>query len=687
MFYSPCRVGEYGGRIPSMMIDFGRGLCADVEFAGTREWIVTNGIGGYAAGAVAGLLTRRYHGLLIAALQPPLGRTLLLTKLDETAEYDGRSYPLFANRWANDWVTPSGFIHLERFHLEGTTPIWTYACADALLDKRVWMQPGANTTYIRYDLRRAIHPLTLTIKVLVNYRDHHSNTSSRDWRMNVATVDHGLKVSAYDGAASFYILSSGGQATPQHDWYKDFYLSVEAYRGLNAFDDNLCAGKFLITLQPGDTFTMVASVEPNPMLDGKIAYRERQNYEQQLVAQNRLRDSHPAVRQLVLAADQFIVRRAAPGEPDGRTIIAGYPWFGDWGRDTMISLAGLTLVTGRPDIARLILRTFSHFVDQGMLPNRFPDAGETPEYNTVDATLWYFEAIRAYLAVTGDDDLLRELFPVLEEIMHWHQVGTRYKIKVDPVDGLLYSGEPGVQLTWMDVKIGDWVVTPRTGKAVEINALWYNALRNMSDFARTLGKSADDFDALAEQAYRGFGRFWNAETGYCFDVIDTPAGNDASLRPNQIFAVSLPHSPLDARQQRAVVDVCGTHLLTSHGLRSLAQNHPSYKARYGGNAFERDSAYHQGTVWGWLIGPFVTAHLRVYRDPEQALSYLTPLIEHLDGHAMGTISEIFDGDPPFTPRGCFAQAWSVAEVLRAWHAIVECKESMAAENLRKKQMS
>jgi predicted glycogen debranching enzyme len=303
-----------------------------------------------------------------------------------------------------------------------------------------------------------------------------------------------------------------------------------------------------------------------------------------------------------------------------------------------------------------------------MLPNRFSDAGERPETNTVDATLWYFEAIRATHAATGDDALLKDLFPVLQRSVEWHVRGTRYTIHVDPADGLLFAGEPGVQLTWMDAKVGGWVVTPRIGKPIEINALWYNALCSLVEFAHRLGEPADRYGALAEQARAGFGRFWNEEVGYCIDVIDGPDGDDPALRPNQLLAVSLPHSPLDARQQRAVVDVCARHLLTSHGLRSLAPEDPAYVGHYGGDQRQRDAAYHQGTVWAWLIGPFVSAHLRVYGDRDQACSFLQPFVRHLADHGVGSVSEIFDGDPPFTPRGCIAQAWSVAELLRAWRA-------------------
>jgi predicted glycogen debranching enzyme len=668
------------------MLDFGREVCNHLPIAEQREWLVTNGIGGYASGTIAGLLTRRYHGLLIAALKPPLGRTLLLTKLDETAVYDGRTYPLFTNRWAvptsalcepgREWmgVEPIGFHHLERFHLEGTTPVWTFACADALLEKRVWMQPGVNTTYIRYDLCRGTAPLELSIQAIANYRDHHGNTYAGDWQMQVEAVAHGLRVTAFDGAVPLYLLSNSGQATPQHEWYREYFLSVEKGRGLDALDDNLYAGLFQVTLHPGKSLTIVASTEAASNLDGAAAYAERQAHEQQLVAQSGLTNAPGRIQHLVLAADQFIVRRPLPDDPDGQTVIAGYHWFGDWGRDTMISLPGLTLATGRDQVAARILRTFTHFVDQGMLPNRFPEVDGEPEYNTADATLWYFEAIRAYHAATGDEALLRGLFPVLQDIIEWHQRGTRYNIHLDPDDGLLYAGEPGVQLAWMDAKlilsvsegVDDWVVTPRIGKPIEISALWYNALRVMAEFARRLGESADGYETLADQARVGFTRFWNEATGYCYDVLDGPKGDDPALRPNQLFAVSLPHSPLTEQQQRAVVDICARHLLTSHGLRSLAPDDPAYIGHYSGDQRQRDAAYHQGTVWGWLMGPFVSAHLRVYGDLQLARSFLEPLVHHLADHGVGSISEIFDGDPPFTPRGCIAQAWSVAEVLRAW---------------------
>ncbi len=651
------------------MLDLGRDLSGDPHFSTEREWLVTNGLGGYASGTIAGVLTRRYHGLLVAALKPPVGRILLLTKLDETAIYNGRAYPLFADRncGRDDRVDPRGYHFLERFHLEGTTPVWTFALADSRFEKRVWMQHGANSTYVRYDHCRGSDPLALEIKAVVNCRDHHAKTRAGDCDPRIEEVPHGLRVSAGTGE-TFCVLSGGAQAIPLHEWAEDYYLSVEDYRGLDPLDDNLCAGLFQATLQPGRSLTLVASTEAKPRLDGLVAYAERQAREEALLERARpcLGEASSAIERLVLAADQFIVCRSLPGEPEGRSVIAGYPWFSDWGRDTMISLPGLTLATGRHELGARILRTFAQFVSQGMLPNRFPDEGQAPEYNTADATLWYFEAIRAYHEATGDDALLRDLFPVLHEIVDWHLRGTRYQIHIDPADGLLYAGEPGVQLTWMDAKVDDWVVTPREGKAVEINALWYNALCVMAEFARLLGEPPDRYQALAVQARASFSRFWREEDGYLYDLIDGSDGDDPSLRPNQLLAVSLPHSALSPEQQKAVVDACARHLLTSHGLRSLAPGDPAYTGHYGGDRRTRDAAYHQGTVWGWLIGPFASAHLRVYGDPDQARTFLEPLLRQLASHGLGSLSEIFDGDPPHSPRGCIAQAWSVAEVLRVW---------------------
>ena len=659
-------------------VDFGRDICSDLPAAESREWLVTNGIGGYAFGTLAGHQTRCYHGLLVAALQPPLGRTLLLAKLDETARYASEDFALSTNRWADGTLAPEGFLNIERFHLEGTTPVWTYALADALIEKRIFMQAGANTTYVLYQLVRASSPVELSIKVMANHADEHCVTTGRTQPMSVTPVKSGLQVAAFEGATPFYVLSDIANAKPASEWYRNYDLAAERARGLPDRTDHFFAGEFRATLAPGGSLTMVASTEPAPSLDGEAAFAKRQGEEGTLpdrfrAANPATEQTNPAVLQFVLAADQFIAARPLDDAVDAKTILAGYPWFSDWGRDTMIALPGLCLATGRPWLARNILQTFSRFVSEGMLPNQFPSAGVAPVYNTVDATLWYFDAIRQNWEATSDIGLLHELFPVLDGIIDAHVCGMRYHIRIDPADGLLFAGEPGVQLTWMDAKVNGRVVTPRIGKPVEVNALWLNAAAAMARFARVLNRDTARYENLAERARTGFAKFWNPEKQYCFDVIDapeSPGGKDASLRPNQIFAVSLPETGLTGDQQRAIVDVCARELLTSFGLRSLARNDANYRGHYGGSIEERDDAYHQGTVWGWLLGPFALAHFRVYKNADQAMSFLEPMFGQIKTAGLGTAGEIFDGDPPFAPNGCIAQAWTVGETLRAWRTLV-----------------
>ncbi len=670
----------------SSVVHFGREICGDLPAAEAREWLVTNGIGGFASGTVSGGMTRRYHGLLVADLQPPLGRTQLVAALDETVRYAGDTYALGTQRWASGAVDPQGFLYLESFRLERTTPVWTYALADALLEKRVWMAQGENTTFIQYTLARSSSPLEIDLKALVSYRDFHSLTHAGDWHMKIAPVEHGVMVLPFDTATPFYLKSAQASCEPQHEWYRDCFLPREIERGLDGREDHLFAALFRATLDPGETLTIVVTTEAGTSLDGEASFAQHAGHEGTLLKSWRAQNEEFAVNaptwlhQLVLAADQFIVKRSLPEELDGCSIIAGYHWFGDWGRDTMIALPGLTLVTGRFDSARQILLAFARYVDGGMLPNDFPDAGGKPEYNTVDAALWYFEAVRQYYSATQDAATLDKLFPVLAGMIDAHIAGTRYNIHVDSADGLLYAGGPGIQLTWMDAKIGDWVVTPRTGKPVEINALWINALETMAKFARSQHKSGDSYERLSAQARNSFQKFWNAERNCCFDVIDVPGagvgggkstGKEAALRPNQILAVSLPVSPLSKDQQKSVVDLCAERLLTCYGLRSLASGEPNYQGRYGGDQLSRDAAYHQGTVWGWLLGPFALAHHRVYGDRAAALRYLEPLAGNISAYGLGTLAEIFDGDPPHTPRGCIAQAWTVGELLRAWSEIAK----------------
>jgi predicted glycogen debranching enzyme len=669
------------------VVDFGRDVCCDLASAESREWLVTNGIGGYALGTIAGHQTRCYHGLLVAALQPPLGRVVLLSKLDETARYGTRRFELATNRWASGAISPEGFQNLERFHLEGSIPVWTFALADAQLEKRVFMQPGANTTFILYRLIRASGPVELSVKTLVTYTEEHCTTAAGSLPMEISRVDHGLRVTAFQGAVPFYLLSGSATARPAHEWYRDFDLAAERARGLRDHTDLLFAGEFSAALAPGESLTIVASASAGPSLNGEAALAARHRETHALLERFQAGNlgvapnSQPAIQQLVLAADQFIAARPQEGSTEARTIMAGYPWFGDWGRDTMVALPGLCLATGRPWLARNILRTFARFVNQGMLPNNFPHAGADPQYNTVDAALWYFQAVREYFEATSDVGLLRELFPVLSGIVDAYARGTRYNIHVDPADGLLSAGAPGVQLTWMDAKVGDRVITPRMGKPVEVNALWLNATAAMAQFGRAIGRTGNRFDEMTERTRAGFARFWNSGTKYCFDVIDGPAGandNDSTLRPNQIFAVSLPESALTPPQQQDVVDVCARELLTSFGLRSLGPRERGYHRRYSGKPEERDAAYHQGTAWGWLLGPFALAHLRVYQEPDIAASFLEPMLNHIKAAGLGTASEIFDGDPPFAPQGCIAQAWTVGEILRAWRAIAAAQAKSGA---------
>jgi len=640
------------------MIQFGRDVCGDPRIAFEKEWLVTNGLGGYAMGTIGGALTRRYHGLLIAALKPPVGRSLLVSKVEETVEYDGQTYKLYCNQRAkDDYSDAEGCKHLEAFRNDADLITWKYRCADTLLEKRVWMAHEANTTYLNYRQAMGKSPVQLKIAVWINHRDHHGDTLQGDLTFEWEPLENGIKITPSNGS-SYYLLSSSALFTPDPAWETGIYRMEEDRRGFEPYEDHFRVGVFSGSLE--DTrppLVFAFSMSPDAPKN-EVTYRDKH---QAALLRDGIAPSlyaYPAV--------QFIVKRKLPEGDEGYTIIAGYPWFSDWGRDTMIALPGLTLATGRPQIARSILLTFARYVDQGMLPNTFPEAGETVMYNTVDATLWYFEAIRAYLEHTGDLDLVRELFPVLESIINWHIKGTRYQIHVDPADGLLYAGEAGVQLTWMDVKIGDWVVTPRTGKAVEINALWYNALMCMVGFARELGLPGEPwfaFEALAERVREAFGRFWCKETGYLYDVIDTPeGGDDASIRPNAVIAASLYYSPVTLEQARAVFDVAARKLYTSHGLRSLSPDDPRYVGVFEGDPVKRDSSYHQGTVWGWLIGAFVDLAIRV--DAGNREQYLDGMRRQFSGKCVGTLSEIFDGDPPHAPKGANAQAWTVAEVLR-----------------------
>ena len=666
--------------LPSF-IRFGREICGDLGQAERREWWLANGRGAYAAGTVAGTLTRRYHGLLIAPVNPPLGRLLVFAKADATLLDGDARTPLFANRWGGGAIAPHGHTSIEGFHLDGRMPAWSFAIGDLAIEQRIWMEPGQHTTYVAW---RALSGLAgraprLAVKLLINARDHHG--SAAPWAFNpfIEAETTELRVH-HPGWFTLYIKTRGGTLVSEHAWYENFDLSVERERGLPDRDAHLCVGELTLDLSGGEWVGLCASLDDHAC--GYLVEAMRRFHAHDTGQLMRAQVTVPEllrapewVQQLVLAADSFVFARPIPGVADGESVIAGYPWFGDWGRDTMIALPGLTLATGRYDTARRILETFARFVDQGMLPNVFPGAGDTPEYNTVDAALWYIEAWRAYLAATGDRASLAKVWPVLEEIIDWHVKGTRYNIRLDERDGLLSAGQPGVQITWMDAKVGDWVVTPRIGKPVEINALWFNALSAMAEFALSLKRPATRYRELAAAAREGFQRFVRADGKGLFDVLDGPNGDEALLRPNQIFAVSLPASPLDAATQAMVVRVCGRELLTSYGLRSLDAGDRDYRGIYSGDVWSRDGAYHQGPVWAFLLGHYALASHRVDGDAQAAQRLLEPVRDHLTDAALGTMSEIFDGDPPHTPRGAPVQAWSVACTLEAWCTLERAKRA------------
>jgi len=656
-------------------VRFGREICGDLAQAERREWWLANGLGGYAAGTIAGTLTRRYHGLLIAPLDPPLGRSLVLAKADATLLDERGSWPLFSNRWGGGAVDPAGYVHIESFWLDGRMPVWRYAIGDRLVEARVWLEWGANTVYLGYRLqaprKESYAASQLGIKLLINARDHHGNTRSGAFDPVMDGDTEHLRVTLPNGSI-LTVRAHGGRIARDHVWIENFDLPVERERGLPAWDNHLCVGELRLNLVPGEWVGLVASLAADASPDLARALQRHRARDQHCLqsAQEQvpeLRSAPAWVDQLVLAADSFVFSRPLAQVPDGESVIAGYPWFGDWGRDTMISLPGLTLATGRYDSARRILLTFAAFIDRGMLPNAFVGSGQSADYNTIDAALWYIEAWRAYLDATHDRDSLRRIFPALQQIIDAYAHGTRYSIAMDTADGLIRAGDASTQLTWMDARIDGRPVTPRAGKPVDVNALWYNALETMARMASALNVSAPSYRAMAATTRAGFQRFLNTRRGGLFDVLDTPHGNDDdTIRPNQILAVSLWHSALEPSAQASVVQVCGRELLTSYGMRSLAPGHPGFQAHYAGNATERDGAYHQGTVWAWLLGHYALAEYRVSGDAEMAQAQLECLRDHLNDAGVGTVSEIFDGAPPHLARGCPAQAWSVACTLQAW---------------------
>jgi predicted glycogen debranching enzyme len=656
------------------MIDVSLEDCRNLDTAVSREWLETNGLGGFASSTVIGLNARRYHGLLTAATKPPVGRLVLLSKLEEALVIDERRYELSANQYPGV-VHPQGYNYQAGFRLD-PFPVFTYKVEGVKLEKTVFMVQGENTTVVQYHLstpEAGTNDIKLELRPLIAFRDYHSTTHENSaLNPNIETEPGLVMFRPYSDLPPLHLAHDSADIDKAGCWYRSFQYAIERARGLDFSEDlfSPCAFTFNLIRKP-----MVSIIASTERRDVNQAETYRRNETNRRVLAHRKADQ--LVNLLSAAAEQFIV-----GRERGQTVIAGYHWFADWGRDTMIALPGLTLATGRADVAKGVLREFAKHVDQGMLPNRFPDAGETPEYNTVDATLWFFEAVRSLLEYTNDYDFVRtNLYAVLKDIIDWHVKGTRYQIHLDD-DGLLYSGEPGVQLTWMDAKVGDWVVTPRQGKPVEIQALWYNALRVMEELAaRFKDEKARSYAGMADKALATFNeKFWNEQTGCLFDVVNGET-RDGSIRPNQVIAVSLPNSMLSKDRAANVLRVVERDLLTPRGLRTLSPNDPNYIGRYEGDPRHRDGAYHQGTVWPWLIGPYITAYIKTFGKKagrKFAMAWLEQFQAHLNEACLGQVSEIFDGDAPHTPRGCIAQAWSVSELLKSALVAVNTKTSSRA---------
>ncbi|NEW85262.1 MAG: glycogen debranching protein [Mariniphaga sp.] len=628
----------------------------------SHEWLETNGLGGWASSTICGLNTRRYHGLLVAAKNPPSGRFSLLSKLDETVIVGDSEYELGSNQYPGA-VHPEGYQFLTRFEHD-LFPTFYYQVGDISIKKTIAAIHDENTTVIIYDMLRSPKGAMIEFHPFISGRDYHSlnRRNGKDLCTDYAFFRGVFNSEPCSNDANFFISIPDSEYQNQPEWYYNFEYALEKYRGQEYLEDLFRPCILSRKVTEGESFGIIISTEDpkgrNALKIFNAEKRRRIKLTESVSSENGL------LKTLTLAADQFIVSKGK----NLKTIIAGYHWFTDWGRDTMIALPGLTLATGRFADAKKILRAFAENIDEGMIPNRFPDHGEFPEYNTIDASLWFFVAGKKYFDYTKDIDFVEKtLLPAYREIIKWHLKGTKFGIRSDN-DGLLSSNDPNVQLTWMDAKVGDWVVTPRNGKAVEINALWYNSLMIFADlltFTNQMDEAAK-FYSKAEKTKKSFETlFWNEDKNCLFDVVN-PDYKDGSVRPNQLFALSLPYPLFAGIKVEKILKTVKEQLLTPFGLRSLSPSDTAYKSHYGGSQLERDGAYHQGTTWSWLLGPYIDALVKVDAEngKEEARKIINNFSVHLSQAGIGTISEIFDGDSPFSARGCIAQAWSVAELLR-----------------------
>jgi predicted glycogen debranching enzyme len=663
------------------------------------EWLVTNGVGGYASGTLGGTLTRVFHGYLISALSSPVGRTMMLNDVFEELILPGGQVIALNGVQTENGDYPGATRYLTNFRLDGGLPVWTYEAAGLTIEKRVCLPHRQNTSYIDYRVTAGSGTARLHLRPAVNMRGHEAPVSSPIGTYTLTVRDHQYELKPPDAIPPLRMTLIGKEGHFAMDCQDilDVVYNIERSRGYESRGNLWSPGYFSALLAPGQDVTLVASTESWDVmsaLNPHQAWDAEHDRRRRLLLESHPGTCHQTCRELVWAADQFVftpvgrqqdTTRARAAGDEIRSIIAGYHWFTDWGRDTMISLEGLTLITGRQIEASYILRTFAHYIRDGLIPNMFPEGKTNGLYHTADATLWFFHALNRYLESTDDRHLLNQLLPQLVDIVGHHLRGTLFNIHVDPEDGLLVQGQEGYQLTWMDAKVGDWVVTPRRGKAVEINALWFNALKLLEKWLRSSRRDgdADGIAGHAAKARESFNRrFWYEQGGYLYDVVDSESGrDDPSCRPNQVFAISLDHPILDESRWKPVLSTVKERLLTPVGLRSLAPGEKDYKPNYDGDLRSRDAAYHQGTVWAWLIGPFIDAWLKVHDgDLKTARAFLDGFKPHLRQGCVGSISEIFDAEPPFTPRGCCAQAWSVAEVLRSF-----VKTSGVAETIEENQ--
>lgn len=652
----------------------------DAALLRSREWLVTNGLGGFSSGTLAGIPSRKYHGLFVPNLASPKGRHILISRCDELLVAGSRRLLLGGAEFRDKLVSDSHH-YLKEFRLDRRIAVWRFEFeGGVVLEKAIMMPHNQNTVCVRYRLLQG-DDIDLQVRPFMAFRRHDeqpAETLNTDFTLTVWRGRHEVR-HAHSNMVLRVAMQPGPTlfVTDERDELEFFYR-VDFDRGDPHLESAFSPGYFCAHLAKDKPATFLASTHgwDSLQFDAASVFDAETKRTDSLLASSKASEDDFFATQLTLAADQFIILPGSRLEEtvlaqaegnDLRTVIAGYHWFGDWGRDTMISLEGLTLCTGRYREAGAILRTFSKYVKDGLLPNLFPEGARQALYHTVDATLWYFHAISRYVETTGDRSIVGELFPVLSSIIEHHLLGTHFGIRVDPADGLVTASAEGYQLTWMDAKVDGWVVTPRRGKPVEIQALWYNALKTMALWSAELQQAPDLYEQKAAMARQTFtGRYWNEANGCLFDVLDGPEGNDAAIRPNQVFAVSLTHPILDESRWAAVVDVLGRKLVTPYGLRTLSAEHPDYKAHYRGDLRARDAAYHQGTVWPWLIGHYVDAFLKVKGDKAQARALLDAFPAHLEEAGVGSISEIFDATEPYSPGGCIAQAWSVAEVLRAW---------------------